>query len=227
VRKTMPGLSVAAWFEPGFQSEPKMPYYDHNAHYGRLLLQAIPNGCRNALDVGCGNGHLVRRIAEQTGTNVVGIDADARMVETARGAISDSRVEFIEADFMSFHPDRKFDFICSVASIHHLPFEQALQKMTALLHPNGVLAVLGLYRETGPVDTAFASLAEPVNALYSLRSNNVTSNAPTRPPQMTLREIRATSNGLLASSRVRRLLLWRYLLTWTAPEMVNSLGAQP
>jgi 2-polyprenyl-3-methyl-5-hydroxy-6-metoxy-1,4-benzoquinol methylase len=137
-----------------------MPYYDHNAHYSRLVLQAIPSGCRNALDVGCGDGRLVRRVAEQTGTNVVGIDADARMVETARGATSDSRVEFVEADFMSFNRDLKFDFVCALASIHHLPFEQALSKMAGLLRPHGVLAVLGLYRETGPVDTAVASLVE-------------------------------------------------------------------
>jgi SAM-dependent methyltransferase len=203
-----------------------MPYYDHNAHYSRLILQAIPSGCRNALDVGCGDGRLVRRIAEQTGTNVVGIDADARMVETAREATSDSPVEFLEADFMSFNRDLKFDFVCAVASIHHLPFEHALQKMAALLRPHGVLAVLGLYREVGPVDTALASLAVPVNALYSLRSNNVASNAPTRTPQMTLREIRATSTRLLANPRVRRLLLWRYLLTWTAPANLEAIGMQ-
>jgi SAM-dependent methyltransferase len=199
-----------------------VPYYDHNQHYSRLLLDAIPDGCLNALDVGCGDGRLVRRIAERTGTSVVGIDRDARILERAREATSDPSVRFIETDFMSYSPDVKFDFVCAVASVHHMPYAAALEKLAGLLRPGGVLTVLGLYRTSNALDLAVAGLAVPVNTVYSLRSDNVESDATTRPPQMSLREIRTTSTRLLPNVRVRRLLLWRYLLTWTAPEAANA-----
>ncbi|WP_243730629.1 methionine biosynthesis protein MetW [Nesterenkonia salmonea] len=32
--------------------------WNHNIHYHRLILDAVPAGARCALDVGCGNGLL-------------------------------------------------------------------------------------------------------------------------------------------------------------------------
>ncbi len=32
--------------------------WNHNIHYYRLILDAVPTGARSALDVGCGNGLL-------------------------------------------------------------------------------------------------------------------------------------------------------------------------
>ncbi|CAM5436502.1 hypothetical protein [Streptomyces canus] len=31
------------------------PYWNHNVHYHRLVLDAVPDDCREALDVGCGD----------------------------------------------------------------------------------------------------------------------------------------------------------------------------
>jgi hypothetical protein len=38
-------------------------------------------------------------------------------------------------------------------------------------------------------------------------------------PVLTTREVRAESARLLPGARVRRLLLWRYLLTWRKPRI--------
>ena len=115
---------------------------------------------------------------------------------------------------MQYSFEEQFDFIVAVASLHHLPFEQALVKMAALLRPGGVLAVLGLFRETGPVDTAVALAAIPVNIYYALSRGKVESGAPIRSPEMSLQEIRKGVSSILPYARLRRLLLWRYLLTW-------------
>jgi hypothetical protein len=41
--------------------------WNHNVHYHRVIMEAIPPGCDRALDVGCGAGALtyrdVRRLA--------------------------------------------------------------------------------------------------------------------------------------------------------------------
>ena len=99
-----------------------------------------------------------------------------------------------------------------------LPFDQALEKMASLLRPGGVLAVLGLFRETGLTDTAVALVAVPVNVFYALSRGRSYSGAPTRPPDMSLRDIRETISSNLPDARLRRLLLWRYLLTWQKPQ---------
>jgi SAM-dependent methyltransferase len=55
--------------------------WNHNLHHYGLLLDAVPSGCRRALDVGCGEGTLARllraRIAEVCAIDVLRVRAFA------------------------------------------------------------------------------------------------------------------------------------------------------
>lgn len=148
------------------------------------------------------------------------------MIERACTLTGDRLIRFVEADFLQYAFDEQFDFIVASASLHHMPFEQALLKMAALLRPGGVLAVLGLFREVSFTDRAVALVATPVNVFYALHRGRVSSGAPIKPPDMSLAEIRETVATVLPSARMRRLLLWRYLLTWQKPQAsaVSSPG---
>ena len=42
---------------------PAGEYWNHNVHYLPVILAAVPPGCGAALDVGCGDGLLARRLA--------------------------------------------------------------------------------------------------------------------------------------------------------------------
>jgi SAM-dependent methyltransferase len=192
--------------------------YNHNEHYADLLLLQVPSDCRKALDVGCGDGGFARRLADRFSAAVTGIDKDRAMIERARGLAGDRSIRFVEADFMRYSFDELFDFIGASASLHHMPFEQALAKMASLLQPGGVLAVLGLFRQASLTDSAVALVAAPVNVCYALSRGWFSSGAPIKPPEMSLQEIRETVSGLLPGARLRRLLLWRYLLTWQKPQ---------
>ena len=198
--------------------------YNHNVHYADLLLRQVPAVCRSALDVGCGDGGFARRLAEQFSAVVTGIDQDRAMIERARMLVGDRQIQFVEADFLRYAFDEQFDFIAASASLHHMPFEQALLKMAALLRPGGVLAVLGLFREASLTDRAVAVAATPVNAFYALHRGRVASGAPIKLPEMSLSEIRETAPSVLPGVRLRRLLLWRYLLTWQKPQ-ASALGS--
>jgi hypothetical protein len=48
-------------------------YWNHNVHYQPVILGAVPPGCAAAIDVGCGDGMLARKLAARCGT-VTGID---------------------------------------------------------------------------------------------------------------------------------------------------------
>jgi predicted TPR repeat methyltransferase len=39
--------------------------WNHNLHYHPVILRAIPRECTYALDVGCGEGVLTRRLRRQ------------------------------------------------------------------------------------------------------------------------------------------------------------------
>jgi SAM-dependent methyltransferase len=60
-----------------------MEYWNHNVHYQWAILDAVPPGCGEALDVGCGDGLLVRQLAARC-RSATGIDSDPRIIELAR-----------------------------------------------------------------------------------------------------------------------------------------------
>ncbi|MEV7068921.1 hypothetical protein AB0N97_40055 [Streptomyces collinus] len=49
------------------------PYWNHNVHHHRAVLAAVPDGCRTALDAGCGDGLLTRKPAARS-VSVTGVD---------------------------------------------------------------------------------------------------------------------------------------------------------
>ena len=52
------------------------PRWNHNLHYHRVILAAVPDGARRSLDVGCGVGMLARDLRRVV-PHVKGIDHDA------------------------------------------------------------------------------------------------------------------------------------------------------
>ncbi|HEX8671119.1 MAG TPA: class I SAM-dependent methyltransferase, partial [Longimicrobium sp.] len=124
--------------------------WNHNIHYHRLILDAIPPGARHALDVGCGEGTLARQLRALV-PNVTAIDVDPASIDLARQAGPD--IEYLLGDFLTypFHP-ASFDFIASVATLHHMDAGAALARMRDLLRPGGTLASIGLPRPALPAN---------------------------------------------------------------------------
>ena len=124
-------------------------YWNHNVHYQPVILNAVPPGCRTALDVGCGDGLLAARLADRC-AKVIAIDREPRIIASAR-AQHPSGVTFIEADFLTHRfPEESFDFVCANTSLHHMDFTAALTTMACLLRPGGRLAVIGLAADKSP-----------------------------------------------------------------------------
>jgi SAM-dependent methyltransferase len=193
-----------------------VPQYNHNEHYRGLLLRQMPIPCDAALDVGCGDGALSRQIARRCSL-VVGIDTNGPILSVAKERTTTPSIEYIEGDFLTHQfGEARFDFIAMVASIHHMSPGAALEKASGMLRPRGVLAVLGVFRERR-ADIPYSAAAVPINVYFAARRGWSDSGAPVKTPDLTLPEIRAAAKDLLPNVRIRRLLLWRYLLTWRRP----------
>ena len=190
----------------------------HTARYYDILLGAVPRPCDRALDVGCGTGEFSRALSQLAG-RVDAIDRDPAVIERARAASAGfSNLHFSCTDFMSYTNDGAggYDFVCALASLHHLPLPGALDRMKSLLRPGGVLGIIGLYRENGITDFACSLAAFPVSLYLRLTHPRVHEGVPLRAPDLTLREIRTLAEELVPGAVIKRRLLWRYTLLYRA-----------
>jgi ubiquinone/menaquinone biosynthesis C-methylase UbiE len=191
-------------------------YWNHNVHYQPVILGAVPVPCARALEVGCGDGLLARRLAERCAA-VTAIDRDAAMIALARNSKT-GRVTFVEADFLAYPvAEASFDFACANTSLHHMDFHQALTAMARALRPGGRLAVVGLAADRSIGDYLAGAAGLPPNLLYRAIHHIGESGAPIKDPEETWAEVRATARRLFPGARYRRHLLWRYSLLWTKP----------
>jgi SAM-dependent methyltransferase len=197
--------------------------WSHNNHYHGAILKTVPPGCEHALDVGCGQGALTRRLRSIV-PHVTGVDRDERSIELARSHPQARDIEYVLGDFRTdaFEPG-SLDLVTSVASLHHMDGEEALTRMADLLRPGGVLAVIGLARIGSPADLVLeipSAVGQRVHAAASRRQHAPaeTYTSPVIwPPPLTYGEMRQLARRVLRGSRFRRRMYWRYSLLWTKP----------
>jgi len=91
------------------------------------------------LDVGCGNGWVVRKISQiKNCKKAVGIDKSQNMITKARSKKKSSKENYFRTDILSWKFNGKFDYIFSMESLYYsIPMESALKKIYKLLKPGG------------------------------------------------------------------------------------------
>jgi 2-polyprenyl-3-methyl-5-hydroxy-6-metoxy-1,4-benzoquinol methylase len=191
--------------------------WNHNLQYQSVLLQAVPTPCGRALDVGCGQGFLVRHLASRA-DEVVGIDRHAPSLREAAERNADHpNVRFVDGDVMTYDFDGPFDVVFSIAVVHHLPLEAGLVRMKELTAPGGVLGVVGLANSRTARDYARDGLGAVETRLRRLRHPHTMVTAPVCDPDETYAEVRAVAGDVLPGARYRRHNLFRYSLVWRRP----------
>jgi ubiquinone/menaquinone biosynthesis C-methylase UbiE len=193
-------------------------YWNHNVHYQRVILDAVPDGCGAAIDVGCGDGMLARKLAARCAA-VTGIDRDERIIEAARGrGRAVPAVSLVHGDFLAYpFAEASFDFACANTALHHMDFGAALAKMARILRPGGRLAVVGLARNGSLADWLVGAAGLPADRYYKHAKGEGNSGAPIMDPDMSWSQVRKAAVRALPGARYRRHLLWRYSVIWTKP----------
>lgn len=201
--------------------------WSHNDFYAGFVLRqarrAVRDGGTSALDVGCGTGNLLRRLAGLF-PQVVGIEADPATAALAAEAVRALPTASVVSASFPLQDGRRYDFVSLVAVLHHLPLREGIAAIRDAVAPGGRVAIVGVFREQ-PSDAVFSIaslLLNPVIGLTrhprraSVLPDNMT--APAVPAADSYRQIRDALRAGLPGIRVRRGLFWRYTASWRAPE---------
>ncbi|WP_210639489.1 MULTISPECIES: class I SAM-dependent methyltransferase [unclassified Pseudomonas] len=111
-----------------------------------ILLAVLSRQPERVLDLGCGEGWLLRALAER-GIEAVGVDGDATLVEAARAAGS-SPVHLASYEALAqatVDIGRNYDLICANFALLHQDIIPLLTAMNALLAPGGTLVIQTLH----------------------------------------------------------------------------------
>ncbi len=111
-----------------------------------ILLAIMGRQPERVLDLGCGEGWLLRALVER-GIEAVGVDGDATLVEAAQAAGSSPVQVATYEDLVEAKVDigRDYDLICANFSLLHQDIIPLLAAMNALLVPGGALVIQTLH----------------------------------------------------------------------------------
>ncbi|MFJ2159997.1 class I SAM-dependent methyltransferase [Streptomyces sp. NPDC087856] len=195
------------------------PYWNHNVHYHSVVVDAVPEGCRTALDVGCGDGLLARKLAGRAGS-VTGVDRSPEMIRLARADVPEN-VTFVEADYLdgTSLDDGTYDFVSAVAVVHHTEFDNAVARLVSLLAPGGRLVIVGLAYNKTFLDWMISGCGLPASRFLARRHGGKLGpvGMPVEDTLMSWGEALEDVRRLLPGARYRRRLLWRYIAVWDKP----------
>lgn len=197
-------------------------YWNHNAAFHRELVRDASTRGGRALDVGCGDGLLMVRLAEVC-EEVIGVDTDPAALERARvraaglPAVRVVNGSVVDARMMA--ELGVFETVTCVATLHHLPMRAGLRALGRLVAPGGRLIVIGLARNESLLDWTLAILGVIPNRLVGVwRHEALDVGVPVAQPSKSLRRISDAARELLPGVRLRRRFHYRYRLTWDRPE---------
>ncbi|ROM70798.1 SAM-dependent methyltransferase [Pseudomonas brassicacearum] len=111
-----------------------------------ILLAVLGRQPERVLDLGCGEGWLLRALAERA-IEAVGVDGDATLVDAARAAGS-SQVHVANYEALAeakVDIGRDYDLICANFALLHQDIIPLLAAMNALLAPGGALVIQTLH----------------------------------------------------------------------------------
>ncbi|WP_100898477.1 class I SAM-dependent methyltransferase [Nostoc flagelliforme] len=117
------------------------PSVFYRAVHKRLLEYVDLPESANVLDIGCGTGHLLKRLATQfPDMQAIGLDLSANMLRVARQSNRHRpRLIYVEgkAESLPF-ADGQFDAVFSTISfLHYLEPKQVLSEIARVLSPGG------------------------------------------------------------------------------------------
>jgi len=122
------------------------PYLEHYARNGSIL------------DLGCGSGNTANELASNAYGSYLGVDiANTALDKARRRSEANGRAQknrFLQADFLKYVPEQRFDVILFRESLYHVPLgsvKATLDRYSKHLEQGGVFVVRIATKENGQI----------------------------------------------------------------------------
>lgn len=130
----------------------------HTSKADRIIEQLNLKPGSHVLDVGCGDGEFLVRVAERYEIKGLGLDHNKHFIEKAftkvNQRIKSGNIIFLTQDAASFSgQDSLYDLIICIGSEFIFGgYEASLEKLKLLLSPNGLLLIGTIFWKQKPTD---------------------------------------------------------------------------
>lgn len=117
----------------------------------RIVANAVPAGCKSAVDLGCGTGEVLQQLISRSET-VIGVDGSAKMLEVARTRLADVKDPLrLSLRIGELHhlplADREVDFVSINLVLHHLHApESVFPEIARIMAPGATLFISDFIR---------------------------------------------------------------------------------
>ena len=141
----------------------------------RLIAVAAPLPGEHALDVGCGVGHTLRRVAPLVAF-AVGADATFEMMQAGRDSVVTApNAAFAQSDATALpFPDASFDLAtCRLAAHHFTDPAAAFRDVRRVLRPGGRFVLVDNYAPDDPALDAFINELEKLRDASHVRNHTI------------------------------------------------------
>ena len=125
--------------------------FSNTRSFSRPFLQKLAKYAESGgkiLDIGCGNGILLESLPKNM--DYFGIDVSLALIDEAKKKYDGFKERFSIFDGLKIpFPDKSFDFVFSIAVLHHIPGKglhlNHIKEITRVLKPDG-RAIVGVWR---------------------------------------------------------------------------------
>ena len=143
---------------------------------GALVSQAVPAGAQ-ALDIGCGGGHLSFALAPHL-ARIVALDPSPGMLAAVSQAAASKGLRHIEVQQASAESlplgDGSFDLVCTRYSAHHWTrLEKAAQELARVLAPGAHALIIDTLGHEDPLVDTFMQSIELLRDPSHVRNRSV------------------------------------------------------
>ena len=112
----------------------------HGTTVNRFLDKLLFTQNFRFLDIGCGNGWVVRKMSQKSSCiKAIGIDKSKMMIKNEKSKTHSEKESYFVTELETWNTKEKFDIIFSMESLYYsVPMESALEKIFKLLKKGGI-----------------------------------------------------------------------------------------
>jgi len=189
-----------------------------NQAFVEIVRELIPANATNVLDLGCGPGDVMIRLARACPSlKITAVDGSPAMIQLALAAIEESGLSVTVTALQGYVPGLplsvgQFDAVLSKDFLHHLPDPMALwYEVRRLIKPGGFICVMDLRRRDSPETARDIVQAVAANEADVLKTDFYNSLLAAFTPEEIREQLRAAALHLDATlSGDRHMLIEGY-----------------